>query len=413
MIKTGIMGGTFDPVHKGHIELAIRALFEYGLDEVMFLPAHINWIKQDMKRTKDIDRVNMLRLAIESTDKENKDVRGRFKIDTTEISAGGYTYTKDTLLYFRKKFPDNEFYFIMGADSLKTLPTWVEPDIILANAVILAAARGDKGEEDIKKSADSITERFGGKIMILHMDKKDISSSDIRSAIEKNGYDEAKERFKEYLVKEVFEYMKEKELYIDKEILPFNTARDDIKQIRKGIKEDLDKKRYEHTLGVAYTAASLAMAHMSDIEDAYVAGLLHDCAKYLPGEEKLKRAKENNITINEAAMKNPDLLHAELGAILAKEKYGINDEDILNAIRFHTTGRKEMSLLEKIIYIADYIEPNRKDIPGLSKARSIAFKDINAAMAFVSGNVLKHLKDIDAMIDELTIECNEFYSVTK
>lgn len=189
----------------------------------------------------------------------------------------------------------------------------------------------------------------------------------------------------------------------------FSTEDDDLKRLSKQLSEELDKKRYAHTLGVAYTAVSLAMAHGIDLHTAYLAGLLHDNAKCISTEKKRKLCKKHGIILNEAEDKNPDLLHAKLGAILAEEKYQVKDKDVLGAIKYHTTGKPDMTKLEKIIYIADYIEPNRKMLPGLSEIRIMAFQDLNKAMILILENTLAYLKEKGAAVDTLTLETYEYY----
>ena len=157
----------------------------------------------------------------------------------------------------------------------------------------------------------------------------------------------------------------------------FSTEDDYLRLLSGQLSEELDKKRYAHTLGVAYTAVSLAMAHGTDMYNAYLAGLLHDNAKCISSEKKRKLCKKYDIVLNEAEDKNPDLLHAKLGAIRAREKYHVEDRAVLEAIKYHTTGKPAMTELEKIIYIADYIEPNRKMLPGLPEIRTTAFRDLN------------------------------------
>ena len=158
----------------------------------------------------------------------------------------------------------------------------------------------------------------------------------------------------------------------------------DLKAFAKKVKKHQEKERYEHTKGVMYTAAALAMAYGCDLEKARVAGLLHDCAKCIPDEKKIKLCEKNKIEISEIEAQAPFLLHAKLGAFLAKEKYQVEEEEILSSIRWHTTGKADMTMLEKIIYIADYIEPNREKAPNLAKIRQTAFYDIDECL--VSAN---------------------------
>ena len=184
---------------------------------------------------------------------------------------------------------------------------------------------------------------------------------------------------------------------------------DELHKIKKQLSKILDEKRYEHTLGVAYTAASLAMRYNADIKKAETAGLLHDCAKCMENDKKLNICEKHKIEISEAEMKNPFLLHAKVGAYVARKKYDIKDEDILNAIRYHTTGRPAMSLLEKIVYIADYIEPGRNHASNLDEVRTLAFQDLDSALIVILNDILIHLNKSEKEIDPMTQECYNYY----
>ena len=183
----------------------------------------------------------------------------------------------------------------------------------------------------------------------------------------------------------------------------------DIKKIRKKMEKPLDPKRFEHTLGVAYTAAALAMCYEVDINKAQTAGLLHDCAKCMSNEKKLLICEKHHIPVNDVEKKNPFLLHAKVGSYLAMKQFCIHDQDIINAILNHTTGRPGMSQLEKIIYIADYIEPGRKQAPNLTQVRRMAFQDLDKALLQILGDTLKYLNSIDSPIDPMTQKTYEFY----
>ena len=175
-----------------------------------------------------------------------------------------------------------------------------------------------------------------------------------------------------------------------------------ITKIRRKMMTELDKDRYEHTLGVMYTAASLAMRYDEDIEKALIAGLLHDCAKCLSGDTKIKLCKKYHLNVSEVEKENPSLLHAKLGAFLAAKKYHIKDKDIINAIASHTTGCPHMSLLDKIIYIADYIEPGRKELPNMAEVRKLAFTDIDACLYRILKDSLEYLTGMNVPIDPMT-----------
>ncbi len=163
-----------------------------------------------------------------------------------------------------------------------------------------------------------------------------------------------------------------------------------------------DAKRFAHTLGVEFTAAALAMKYQADVTDAQIAGLLHDCAKCLTDEKRVSICEKHRIPMTDIERRNPFLLHAKVGEYLAREKYGITNPDILNAIRFHTTGRENMSLLERIVFVADYIEPGRRQAPNLTEIRQLAFTDLNAAMLKILEDTLSYLKATGGELDPMT-----------
>ncbi len=180
-------------------------------------------------------------------------------------------------------------------------------------------------------------------------------------------------------------------------------------EIRKELKKKLKKERYEHTIGVMYTAASLAMCYGADIQKALTAGLLHDCGKFSPPKDQIKLCEKYGIELTKSELDMPALIHAKLGAYLAEHEYGITDREILDSITYHTTGRPDMSMLEKIIFIADYIEPNRREIPGLAEIRGIVFQDIDRAVCLSAERTVRYLTDGGKAVDPATISTYEFY----
>ena len=182
-----------------------------------------------------------------------------------------------------------------------------------------------------------------------------------------------------------------------------------IKDLKKDLKKEMDDSRFEHTLGVMYTCAALAMRYEYDLEKAMLAGLLHDCAKCMPNAKKLKMAEKHHLEITELERKNPFMLHAKLGAFLARKKYDIEDEEILNAIRWHTTGRPDMTLLDKIVYVSDYIEPRRDKAPNLPKIRQLAFMDLDQALIKILEDTLGYLGDSAEHVDAMTKKTYDYY----
>jgi predicted HD superfamily hydrolase involved in NAD metabolism len=181
-------------------------------------------------------------------------------------------------------------------------------------------------------------------------------------------------------------------------------------EITNKLKKSLKKDRFKHTIGVAYTAASLAMRYGEDIDRAFTAGLLHDCAKVYSSDEYVKMAKKYGISVNEFEMQSPGLLHAKLGAYFAKEKYQVTDKEILSSIVCHTTGKPDMSMLEKIIFTADYIEPGRFKAPRLDEIRKICFDNIDDGIRMILSDTVEHLKETKSVIDTMTIDTYNFYT---
>ena len=182
-----------------------------------------------------------------------------------------------------------------------------------------------------------------------------------------------------------------------------------IRDLKKELKKNMDESRYEHTLGVMYTSAALAMRYECDLDKALLAGLMHDCAKCMPNAKKLKTAEKYGLEITELEKKNPFMLHAKVGAVLAEKKYDITDEEVLGAIRWHTTGRPDMTLLEKIVYIADYIEPKRDKAPNLGEIRKLAFIDLDCALLKILQDTLNYLGDSPEEVDSMTKSTYDFY----
>ena len=180
-------------------------------------------------------------------------------------------------------------------------------------------------------------------------------------------------------------------------------------KMQNKLRKYMDETRFYHTMGVMYTAASLAMCHGADLERAQVAGLLHDCAKCIPNDKKLKLCKLYKIPVSEVERKSPQLLHARLGSFIAETKYDIKDPEILSAINCHTTGKPEMTLLEKIIFVADYIEPMRNKAFNLEQIRSLAFQDLDLAVYVILHDTIEYLKDSKSCLDNSSVLAYNYY----
>ncbi len=391
--RIGIFGGTFHPVHNGHLAMAEAACAQFQLDLLLFLPTghtpHKTYAGADMTS----HRCQMLALALEG--------HPSFALSLYEAEGKETNYTYLTLQHFRREYPQAELYFLLGADSLSYFSTWVHPELICKEATILVAVRDGWDEERIAGEIKTLTKQLGGTFLQVRMPKVPISSREIRS-LTAEGKD-----ISPFVPAAVAAYIKDRRLY-DKGLQSAEEA--DFKAIQQRLKERLQPDRYTHTLGVMQTAGKLAAAHGYPMERARLAGLLHDCAKNISHEEKISLCREHNIEIKAVEYANPGLLHAKCGAIVAKEQYGVQDAAILHAIAVHTTGEAGMSLLDKIIYVADYIEPNRDEAPNLDYLRRLAMEDLDRTVLTILEATVSHVrqKNPDGM-DETTLAAYAYY----
>ncbi len=183
----------------------------------------------------------------------------------------------------------------------------------------------------------------------------------------------------------------------------------DLEQMRDSMKMLLKESRFRHSIGVEEVSCDLAVIYGYDIEKACIAGILHDCVRNLTDEQLLTECERYQLPVSEIENRCAFLLHGKVGATYAKYKYGVIDEDIINAITYHTTGRPAMSLLEKIIFTADYIEPNRQPLPRIDEIRRQAYTDLDLAVYMILENTLEYLNNSTTEIDTLTIETYEYY----
>lgn len=179
--------------------------------------------------------------------------------------------------------------------------------------------------------------------------------------------------------------------------------------LRKQLKSKLDPMRYEHSISVSFTCTALAMRYGLDIKQAELAGLMHDCAKRFTDSELIQKCQKHEVALTEDEIKAPAVIHAKYGAFLAEHKYGIHDAEILSAIACHTTGKPDMTTLDKILYIADYIEPRRDKADNLSEMRYLAFQDLDETMYEILKGTLEYLNKKGNTIDPMTLQAYEFF----
>ncbi len=399
MAKIGIMGGTFNPIHNVHLSMAEEARTQYQLDEVCFMPSKNPPHKNKQGIVSDSHRKRMIQHAIQD--------HPHFTFSDLELKREGTTFTRDTLAYLTETCPEDQFYFILGGDSLASLENWKDPAYIFSHCHILAANRGDISEDKIIECIHYYKEKYGAHISEIQMPSQRISSEMIRNKLA-SGCDVST-----YCPVSVTQYIWFHGLY-DCDRLSQEEAKPPMKtsDMYAVLSACLKPKRYIHTLGVAMTAANLAEVHGCDSNQAYTAGLLHDCAKYLTGNEQITACQSANISLTKVELENTALIHGKLGAYIAKTRYGIRDKEILSAITWHTTGKPKMTLLEKIIYLADYMEPGRTmncKPYSLAQIRRASFENIDKALYMVLECSVKYLEKSGAPIDPQTIDTYKYY----
>lgn len=375
------MGGTFNPIHNAHLLMATLAKEEYGIDRLLFMPSGNPPHKQNFSDLASASaRADMVKLAIA----DNPD----FEYCGYEVEKKSRSYTAEALEYLHEKYPREKLYFIIGADSLAAIETWYHPERIFRRASIIVFDRVGTGAA-VRADAERISKKYGADIRVMDAPRLDISSTDIRKRI-------ADGKSVKYMVRDnVIEYIYQNNLY------------GTVKHMKEKLKTMLNKERYKHSLGVCETAVRLAERYGADTQKAYTAGLLHDCAKNYTYEKSLDECKRLGVALTDLEKANFALIHAPLGAAVAREVFHITDSEILTAITRHTVGGADMSILDKIIYIADMIEPNR-DFDGVEEYRSLAFEDLDkAVLKALENSIVSNVKKGRLLHPDTLIARNE------
>ncbi len=394
-MKIGILGGSFAPIHNGHMHIARMALEKASLDQVWLMPSGMAPHKDIAQSATRFHRYEMVSLAAGEYD--------RIIPFSYEIKKDERCYTYKTMEELAEIYPYHDFYFIIGEDSVDLFPQWKHPERITAVASLLIAARPGSLEGELLKKGEAIADRFNCHVQVISTDSMDISSTDIRDRLEK-GKDVSG-----LLPQSVLKYIREHHLYESRQ----NSYDEDfLEDIRKRIKDVLPKKRYRHSLGVAEAAGALAMRYGIEPSLAICGGLLHDCTKYLKGDDQIAYCKKHHISITDFERKAPWLIHAISGEYEAAHKYDISDPEVLSAIRWHTTGRADMTILEKIIFCADYIEKGRDKAVRLPEIRQAAFIDIDMAVGMILADTISYLNESGSPIDPASKQAYEFYRKT-
>ena len=350
-----IYGGSFNPPHRGHVYALRQAAEVLSPDRILVIPAGIPPHKILADGSPDPDtRLELCRLAFSA-------VPGA-EVSDLELRREGKSYTVDTLREIRGREPEAEIFFQVGTDMLLSMENWFEFREIFSLCDLAALPRNEGDLPVLREVIARFQRQYGETVRLIPRLPLPMDSTSLRALLpERGGRDRLDEK--------VYAYIIRRRLY---------GAKPELAWLREQVKPFLKPKRYLHTLGCEQEAAALARRWGAAEDDASEAALLHDITKRLSAEEQLRLCGEYGILLDDVEKETPELLHARTGAYLARERFGV-PEEIFQAISSHTTGRPGMSLLEKIIWLADTIEPTR-DYPGVEKLRSLAMEDLDLAL---------------------------------
>lgn len=371
MSRIGVFGGTFNPPHKGHVRLALSVADNLKLDKVLIVPSCIPPHKIPGDLASGSDRIDMCRMAFCGDT--------RFEVSSIELDRGDKSYTVDTLKELKTIYPDDELYFIIGSDMLDSFRQWYRWEEILSLSYICCASRKNGYKADFSEYTDEQRERF----IYVDIEPFEISSTTIRAKIREGG--------------DCSEFLSEKlQTYIDGK----NLYDDGLKKYRSILKELLDPVRLYHSECVCESAGNLAVRYGLSPEKARLAGLMHDVTKRLPPDEQIRLIGE----MTKVEKSNSKVWHQMSAPVYLKENGIIDDDEILDAIRWHTTGKAGMSLLAKIVYTADFISSDRV-YPDVDTVRKLAYISLEHAMLYTSRYTINSLTEKDRPVHPATLDC--------
>ena len=390
-MKIGIYGGSFNPPHLGHMAAAQAAVAALGLDKLLLIPAAIPPHKALPSDTPAPEH----RLAM--VEKWADGMGAGVEVSALELEREGKSYTSDTLRAIRQTYPQAELWLLMGTDMFLTLHLWHEPEVILSLAGICAFGRTEQdGEALFAPQREHLQKDFDAKITTITLPGLvDISSTRLREQLENGGGGQ-------YLLPSVYGYILMHRLYGTKADL----KNLDLNQLRACSYSMMRAKRIPHVMGVEEEAVKLAQRWGADPELARRAGILHDCTKYYELPEQLDICEEYGVRLDALEQKAVKLLHSKTGACIARGVFGQPDA-VYDAIFWHTTGKADMTTLEKVLYIADYMEPNR-DFDGVERLRHLAYTDLDKAMLLGVEMTIQEMQQRQVPIHTNTLQARDW-----
>lgn len=392
-MRIGVYGGAFNPPHLGHITAARAVSGLLKLDKLLVIPTgHPPHKQLPLGGPTPEQRLEMTRLAMEQTG-----LGDRVEVLDLEVRREGNSYTADTLARLKEQYPEDELWLLMGTDMFLTLQTWHEPERILSLAGIAAFGRTEADTEELFSVQRDYLYRTYPQARIFTLSIPgvvDVSSTELRDHL-------AKGEGGALLAPAVYGYILREKLY--------GTAADlkrlSLERLRPVALSCLNHRRIPHVLGTEQEAIHLAERWGADVDKARRAALLHDCTKKLNLPEQLAVAERFRVPLDDMERREIKLLHAKTGAGIAETVFG-TDEEITSAIRWHTTGRAHMTLLEKVIYLADYIEPTRS-FPGVEALRKVCYEDLDAGLLLGLEMTIREMEARGAPIHPKTLEARD------
>ena len=393
-MRIGVYGGTFNPPHLGHIAAA-RAVFEtLKLDKLLLIPDRQPPHKPLPEGSPSPEqRLELTRLA-----GEQLGLSDRVETLDLELRRSGPSYTADTLRAVHERYPDDELWLLMGTDMFLTLHTWHEPEQILALAGIAAFSRSQEDTEELfSRQRERLYRTYpSARIFTLGVPGMvEISSTQLRELL-------AEGRGGQFLAPAVYGAVLRDGLYGTGEDL----TRLPPEKLRPTALSFLKHTRIPHVLGTEQEAVRLALRYGADVDRARTAALLHDCTKRLEMDEQLALCAKYGIELDELEQRALKLLHAKTGAAVARDRFGVDDE-IYSAIFWHTTGHADMTLLEKVIYLADYIEPTRS-FPGVDTLRAACYEDLDKGLLMGLEMTVEEMKERGNPVHSATLAAIEY-----
>ena len=363
MKKMGLFGGTFDPIHKGHISMATRLAQQMELDGVMLMPTFVppHKIKENMASAQH--RLSMCRLAAEE--------HPLLCVSDLELQRGGASFTVDTLTALCEQYPDTQWHLLVGADMFTTLRTWHRFADIAKMAVLCTIAREGTDTDKLMEYAAAL-QADGVRCFVDVCPVEPYSSTQVRERIAVG------ESVADLVGDQVDAYIRENGLYRQQEGMQIQTADEQFIAI---IRSRLSDYRFHHSLCVAQEAKRLAELYGADADKAYTAGILHDIMKDTAKEAQRQIFEDYAVNLDEVEKHSTTLWHARSGEVFLRHVLGVTDEEILSAVRYHTTGRANMTLLEQVLFTADFTSADR-NYPDVAVMRAYANQSLTKAIRY-------------------------------